>query len=60
MDNAFDYAMRTNMITKADYPYVPKTRLCNKSAVVKGTYALSGYTGVKANDVAGLLVAVTT
>ena len=54
MDNAFKYAMSTNMTTEANYPYVPKTRLCNKAAVAKGTYKLSGFTDVKANDVAGL------
>ena len=46
--------MSTNMTTEADYPYVPKTRACNKAAVAKGTYKLSGYTKVLATDVAGL------
>jgi len=54
MDNAFTYAMKTNMTTEADYPYVPKTRACNKAAVAKGTYKLSGFTDVTANDFAGL------
>ena len=46
--------MSTNMTTEADYPYVPKDRACNNSAFAKGTYRLSGFTDVKANDVAGL------
>lgn len=54
MDNAFKYAMSNNMTTESDYPYVPRTRKCNKAAVAKGTYKLSGFTDVKANDVAGL------
>ena len=54
MDYAFTYAMSTNMTTEADYPYVPKTRACNKAAVAKGTFSLSGFTDVTANDVAGL------
>ena len=54
MTNSFTYAMSTNMTTEADYPYVPKTRACNKAAVAKGTFSLSGFTDVTANDVAGL------
>ena len=54
MDYSFTYAMSTNMTTEADYPYVGKDRACNKAAVAKGTYRLSGFTDLKANDVAGL------
>jgi len=54
MNSSFIYAMSHNMTTEADYPYVDKDRLCNKAAVAKGTYKLSGFTNVKANDVAGL------
>ena len=54
MDNAFTYAMSHNMTNEADYPYVPRTGVCNQAAVAKGTYKLSGFTDVTANDVAGL------
>ena len=54
MTNPFTYAMSTNMTTEADYPYVGKDRACNKAAVAMGTYKLSGFTDLKANDVAGL------
>ena len=51
---ALYYASYYNMTTEADYPYVPRDRKCNKTAVAKVTYILSVFTHFKSNDVAAL------
>lgn len=54
MDNAFKYIKANPLTTEANYPYVARTRLCNKAAAAKGTFGVKSFTDVAAGSASGL------